>query len=314
MLTWIAPVDATIIDYVLQYKNQIDTSWKEISGIYSSAAEVLDLAPGIYDFRVKARNQLNVFSAYTTILVKEINGLTALPADIINFTITKVSGVAVGSWNLSTDLDVRIGGRIIIRQSALSSFATWNDGYILEEFNGDAVSGIMALVTGTYMIKARDSSDNYSLNMLAFVVTEGMITGFTTVGTSTQAATFTGVKTNVSLVGSVLQLTDPAVSLTGEYLFSTYMDLTTIATRRFEADITVYSFTITDLIDSRATLIDSWDMFDGATINGADVTLYAATTQTDPSVSPVWSAWTPFIVSDFTCRAIKFKLVFSRAR
>jgi hypothetical protein len=39
------------------------------------------------------------------------------------------------------------------------------DGIILEEFPGGAVQGIVALITGTYMAKAKDSTGNYSTSM-----------------------------------------------------------------------------------------------------------------------------------------------------
>jgi len=310
VVTCDAAADIYVNEYSLEFKAQADSIWTVYPLQAGRRWEVADLAADYYQARIRSFNSMSVYSAYSATTTKEIVGLTALPADITNFTLKKVSGVAVGSWDLSPDLDVRIGGRIVVRQSALTSAATWNDGYVIEEFNGDAVSGIMDLITGTYMVKARDSTGNYSTNMASFVLTEGMITGFTTVGTSTQATGFTGSKTNVSVVGSVLQLTDPSASLTGEYLFDTYMDLTTVATRRFEADVAVYSFTVTDLIDSRTSLIDDWGMFDGGEINDTDVTLYAALTNDNPAGTPTWSAWAPFFVSDFTCRAAKFKLDF----
>ena len=66
------------------------------------------------------------------------------------------------------------------------------------------------------------------------------------------------------------------------------------------------------LIDSVTELIDSLGIWDGAVVDDTDVTLYAATTNDDPAVSPVWSAWTQFFVADFTARAVKFKLDYSR--
>jgi hypothetical protein len=110
-------------------------------------------------------------------------------------------------------------------------------------------------------------------------------------------------------VGTVLRLTDPTANLTGSYAFSTYLDMTTVATRRFESDITALSYVATDLIDSMGN-IDDWASIDGDSVDGCDVTLYVATTNDDPAGSPTWSAWTPFFVADFTCRAAKFKLDF----
>ena len=311
-LSWDEPLGYPS-DYEIEYKRKTSGDWVEIPNIKGVSYEFLDIAPGDYDFRVKARNALGAVSQYTDVKSFTVYGLIAPPADFTYLNIAKVGGVALGSWNLSPDLDVRIGGRVVIRHSSLTSGATWADGYVLDEFNGDSVSGILPLVTGTYMIKARDSREsgsNYSANMLAFVATEGMLTGFTTVGTSTQASGFTGAKTDVSVAGGLLSLTDPATSLTGSYAFDTYMDLAAVATRRIEADISAFQYDDTLNVDSITGLIDTWGLIDGGAVNDCDVTLYASTTNDDPAGAPIWGPWTQFVVADFTCRALKFKLDF----
>ena len=212
--------------------------------------------------------------------------------------------------------------------SPLTAGATWQNGVIVEEFNGDAVNGQVPLMTGTYMAKALDSSGNYSANAVSFVATEGMVTGWSIVTTTTQQPAFTGTKTNTAVVGGALQLESVStidsmgtsidawgfldalggIQASGSYAFASYVDLTTVATCRFEADIAATSFDAADLIDSKTDLIDDWGPLDGGTINDCDVTLYAAITNDDPAGSPTWSAWMPFFVADFTCRAAKFKL------
>jgi hypothetical protein len=159
-----------------------------------------------------------------------------------------------------------------------------------------------------------------------------MVTGFTTVGTLSEHTAFTGSKTNVALdsalggiklagttlVDSMVTSIDSwpyvdglgGISATGSYAFSTYLDLTTSATRRFESDISALSFDTGDTVDDRLDNIDSWDSVDGDAINDCDVTLYARITNDDPAGSPVWGEWTPFFVADFTCRAAQFKLDF----
>jgi len=259
---------------------------------------------------VKGFNSLGVGSEWTSIVRKEIVGLSAPPAALTGFSVIKSGGLALARWNLSVDLDVQINGDIIIRFSPLTSGATWVDGYILDTFAGGVVQGTLPLITGTYMAKARDSTGNYSPTMIAFVATEGMVSGFTTVATSTQAPSFSGTKTNLTAVSNILRLTDPTVNLTGEYEFVTYLDMTTVETRRFEADIDVLCYVDTDLIDSRGD-VDDWASVDGVEVDTCDATLFIATTDDDPSGSPTWSPWTQFDVSDFTCRAAKFKLELS---
>lgn len=327
-VTWAASASAFAEFYQLEYKLSSVSSYTCLPITKALSVDLDDLAPDIYNFRVLAINTFGVKSDYSPVTTKQLVGLTAPPDDVAGFSVIKSAGVGQAQWTLHADLDVRQGGAIVVRHSPLTSGAGWNDGYVVEEFSGLAVAGAVPLITGTYMAKARDSTGHYSTNMVSFVATEGLVTGYTTVATSTQHPTFTGAKTNTAVVDSALQLDSASlidamvtsiddwpyidsiggVSGTGSYDFDTYVDLGSSTTRRFEADIATLSFDTGDFIDARTDLIDSWGLFDGSVIDDCDVTLYAATTDDDPSGAPTWSAWTPFFVADFTCRAAKFKL------
>lgn len=309
-VSWVASSDVFVMDYLAEYRLAAG-DWVKLPPTSGPLVTLDDLAPGLYEFRVRARNTIGVVSGYSGTRSKEILGLTAAPADVTGFTVIKSAGFGLAQWTLHPDLDVRIGGRIVIRHAPATSGAAWSDGVIVEEFNGDAINGIVPLMTGTYMAKAKDSTGNWSEAMVSFVATEGTVTGWTTVATSTQHAAFTGSKTNTVVSGSVLQIDTLGVDATGSYAFSAALDMTTVATRRFEADISAVSFLATDLIDSRTANIDTWSSIDGIEVNDCDVTLYAAITDDDPAGTPTWSAWMPFFVADFTCRAAKFKLDFS---
>lgn len=309
IVSWGASSDGFADNYQLEYKPATQADFLVMTGIRGLSAELTDLAPGYYDFRVQAFNSLGVPSEYSNEVRVEIVGLSAPPSVVSGFSVVASNGFALASWALSPDLDVQINGSIVIRHSSKTSGAVWEDGIILETFPGGAIQGIVPLVTGTYMAKAIDSTGNYSTSMTSFVATEGMVTGFTTVATSTQASGFTGTKTNVSLAGTVLRLTDPTVNLTGTYEFDAPVDMTTVKTRRLEADITALSYVATDLIDSMGD-VDSWTSIDGDSVDGCDVTLYVAVTNDDPAGSPTWGGWMPFHVADVTCRAAKFKLDF----
>ena len=328
LVSYAAAADAFVSSYEAQYRAQGATDWLALSPVSLLAASKDDLAPGFYEFRVRAINSIGVSSDWSATTTKELLGLTAAPANVAGFSVIKSAGVGIAQFSLHDDLDVRIGGRIVVRWSPLTTGAVWNDSIIFEEFNGDAVSGIVPLKTGTYMAKAKDSTGHYSATAASFVATEGLVTGFTTVGTLTEHTAFTGTKTNTAVVSSGLQLDSAStidsmvtsidswpfidsiggVSGTGSYAFSTYLDLTTVATRRFEASIAATQFDTGDLIDSRTDLIDDWVDIDGSTIEDCDATLYIRTTDDNPAGTPTYGAWTPFFVGDFTCRATQFKL------
>jgi hypothetical protein len=327
-VSWSAAADAFVSSYEAQFKPQAAADWLSLAPMSLTSAQAEDLAPGFYNFRVRAINSIGVRSDWSDTTTKELLGLTAPPADVSGFSIIKSAGVGIAQFSLHGDLDVRIGGRIVVRWSPLTTGATWNDSIIFEEFNGDAVSGMIPLRTGTYMSKARDSTGVYSTSAVSFVATEGLVTGFTTVGTLTEHTAFTGAKTNTAVVSSGLQLDGTTlidsmvtsidawpfidslggVSGTGSYAFTTHLDLSTVATRRFESTVAATQFDTGDLIDARTDLIDDWIDIDGATIEDCDATLYVRTTDDNPAGSPTWGAWTPFFVGDFTCRAAQFKL------
>lgn len=319
--------------YAIAYRASIG-NWVTLPESISQTVDLDGLDAGRYTFSVQQINALGVRSQAAT-LTTSVYGKTAQPADVEGFTVIQSSGFALAQWDLAVDLDVRVGGFIVIRHSPLTSGASWNDGIILESFPGGLVQGLCPLITGTYMAKALDSSGNYSAAEASFVATEGMITGFSTVGTLTEAPTFSGSKTDLEVRSSKLTLAGGTLwdsvagnidsvagncddigggnqATSGSYAFSATLDLTTVAVRRFEADISALSVDNGNLWDSHTDEIDSVDgLFDGAVVNDCDVTLYAAMTDDNPAGTPVWTDWAPFMVSDFSGRAAKFRLDFA---
>lgn len=326
-LSWTAVDDAFVLDYLPEYRIAGGT-WVALPPVIGTSIELLDVAPGTYEARLRARNALGVTSNYSPTRTKEIVGLTAPPPTPANFSLFASGGVYMAQWDRCTDLDVRIGGRVVIRHSSLTSGATWNNGIIVQEFNGDAVTGLVPLMAGSYMAKFVDSSDNWSTVEAVFVPSEALLTGYSTVATSTQHPTFSGTKTNTIASGGELSLAGTAniddmtdsiddwieidyiggVELTGSYAFDATMDCTTVASRRVETAITAELFALGDLIDARVTNIDAWSDIDGTAVNDADATMYIRTTPDDPAGSPTWSAWLPFFVGDFDFRAAQFRL------
>lgn len=314
--------------YRVSYRSAL-TNWIALPETPSQTIEIDGLTPDTYTFNVVQVNAIGIAGPVNSLL-QAIYGKTTAPADITGLSVIASSGLALVNWTLHPDLDVKVGGLIEIRHEAVSSGAVWNNGVLLKSFDGNSVSGVVPLVTGTYMAKAIDSTGNYSGSAATFVVTEGMVTGFTTVGTQTEAPTFGGTKVNCTVAGSTLRLsggtlwdslsgnvdTFPDIdSAGGQATAGTYtfgpLDLTTVAVRRFEADIAMSAFDNSDNWDARLGLIDDWDgLVDGGNvaINDASVVLNARLTDDNPAGSPTWSVYRPFHVADFNCRAAQFRL------
>ena len=314
--------------YIFEYKPASSSTWTVLPSTSNFKIIVDDLAPGQYNFRVKAENAyFSTVSDYSGTAIKEILGLTAKPADITNFNVIALSGRALASWNLTGDLDVKIGGRVVIKHTPETSLGSWESSIILEEFNGDAVNGNLPLLTGTYFAKFKDSSGNYSNTAASFLATEALVTGYNTTDTITEHPTFAGTKTNLAAVDNVLKLVGAVniddkldniddwseidtigglVSL-GTYLFNSGMDFGSVVQRKVDVNIQTLSYDSADTVDIWDDF-DAVDSIDGGVINSTDATLYYRATNDNPSGSPTWGDWTQFIVADVNCRALQFKL------
>jgi hypothetical protein len=334
-VSWNVSGDGQAIGHQLEYRLAGAAGWTVRALVRGLTDVVEDLAPGLYEFRVKSLSALGVSSPYSPTAARQIVGLTAPPTTPTGFSVIKSAGFGLAQWSRSPDLDVQINGKAVVRHSPLLVGADWEDGIIVEQFPGGDVQGLVPLMTGTYMLKVQDSSDNWSSGFASYVATEGMVTGFSTVGTVTEHTAFAGAKTNVAFdagyggikldgvttIDSMVTSIDSwpfidslgGISATGSYAFAGTLDLSTVATRRFEADIQALSFDTGDTIDNRLDNIDTWDSIDGAAVNSCDVTLYGRFTDDNPAGSPVWGPWTPFFVADFTARAAQFKLDFVSA-
>lgn len=309
-VSWAASADATVRVYDLEYKriDEDETLWHVVSSLHTLSHTIDDIEQSYYDFRVKGYNELGVGTVYTAVKRQQLLGLGAIPADVTGFTLLPVNGFAVAQWTLHPDLDVRIGGDIVVKHTSKTSSVAWEDGKVVACVGGaEIMAGFIPLKSGTYMIKARDSGKRWSDGFASFPATEGLLTGFTTVNTSTQAVGFTGAKTNVTLASDKISITNTSTSLIGTYEFDTYEDMTTVKTRRFELDVNQLAFNQNNLLDDLG-LIDTWPNIDGSKVDGCNVIGYIAITDDDPSGSPTWSAWMPFDVAEFTCRAAKFKV------
>jgi predicted phage tail protein len=311
------------VRYELTYRRNGE-NWTTLPSEFCSVD--IDAPAGTYEFSLFAFNSMGRRSLPRNLTV-ELYGLIANPADLTGLAVIAIAGRAHATWILSADLDVRVGGRIVVRHSPLIAGANWENGIVLDDFNGDAVNGVLPLMTGTYMVKAKDSSQNYSQNISSFIATESQLTGFTTIATSTQNPDFLGAKTGlysssgtlslsgVTPIDSLLTNVDTwgfidslgGVSPTGSYEFDTYMDFGAVTTVRLNGTIEALAFDSGDLIDDRG-LVDGWGAADGGVINDTDAELFYSITQTDPAGSPTWGPFTSFMTADVTCRAARFRL------
>lgn len=309
LVSWSPVVGAT--SYQVSYKLG-DGNFINVPETASNSVEIRDVEDGDYTFRVVAINPVGKRSSAAekqqTILAQ-----AAPPANVQNFSVIPVAGMAYLSWDKSVDLDVLVGGTVRIRWTPKTIEQDWNDAVdILPAMSGNQRNAQAPLLAGTYMAKFVDALGNPSRQAALVVTTIADSINYNVVETITEHPTFAGTKTNCVVNGLTGEL--EIVTVGGEvqpsatYLFGNSVDLGATYTSRLSAYIEARGFSTSDLIDSRLDLIDSWEDFDGASIETVTGLLYVRSTNDNPAGSPTWTEWKPFFVGEYTARAYQFKL------
>lgn len=330
LLSWSASSDAFVELYQAEYRLVGATDWIVIKRDPLTTAEVLDMAPGVYDFRVKAVTGLRVSSAYATTR-REIYGLGDVPATPTIRGLQKFGGQAYITLDLHPDLDVRIGGRLFVRHSESLSVAEWSESFTVGSSNGYPGASqhlILPLKPGSYLVRAVDSSGIQSASWASISSDGADIRAFADVDTIQEDDEFAGSHDGTVSVDGVLKLAgaglfddipdfDEVASLddyggvvdAGTYYFAAGLDLGIKSKVRLTTLLIGIVSNVNDLFDSRTDNIDDWVDFDGDDGgSSADAWVEARTTDDDPATSPaVWSAWNRVDATEVDCRGVEFR-------
>ena len=318
-----ASLDQHVNRYVFEYKLSSDSEWETIDHVHRIAdngetchQSIYDVAPGTYDFRIAAINQIGVRSVYSTLSNKEILGLTVAPSDLTGLTLQKLGGIALLKWTRATELDVLLGGRVLTRFSADPS-PTWENAMSIGDANGvtgDSVFALLPLLAGTYMLKFEDSTGHQSADATS-VYSDGALWIINTVtSTITESPTWAGSFSTTVKDGSTLKLTvysGDQVASSGSYAFANQMDLGTKQRVRLVVSMLASVVNIADTIDVRSGNIDDWLDFDGTGGGGSgDAYVEVRSTDDAPTGSPSasWSAWNRLDASEQYARAFEFRV------
>jgi len=131
-----------------------------------------------------------IYSPYAT-LAAEVYGKLYAPNDVTNFNMVAQGDKAYLSWTPVSDLDVLTGGSYWIRHTSKTSGVTWAGSTdITKTVPGNTDNYLAPLLTGSYLIKALDSSGNESENTAFVKSNTADILALNVVYTSTQSPTF----------------------------------------------------------------------------------------------------------------------------
>lgn len=298
--------------------------------------EIMDTLPGIYEIEVYSVGANLRSSVQPAFLTQQIFGKTAPPDDVqdVSFVpIDQLSGIL--AWQRATDLDVLLGGKVLIRHSAKLSGATWeNSQQIVAAAAGSQTQKQVPLLEGTYLLKFEDDTGNRSETaalitsdlpepqprLLIETIREDQIYYLTvdemgtwdSLGTidDIAATLFAGVKTNMQYDAGLdgLIVSDTTLGM-GEYAFARTLDMGGVFDVNLHRYFDTRAYLPNSLWDSQAALLDSWTDIDGAAPDQVNAALYVRSTAGDPAGTPTYSEWSELSTGLLRGRGFQFKVV-----
>ncbi len=276
-----------------------DANWNEFA-TFANDYEILNTTDGKYEFEIFGQSAGFKNSPIAELTFNAL-GKTAPPVSIASLNIKTIDQhTAELSWPQATDLDVRIGGTVEIRHTPLlGTDASWGKGQdIVPAVNGSSTRKMVPLKEGTYLIRAKDSSGNYSpAASIPKVVVDLPAPQDTEVAqTFNEHTAFNGTKTNVfvneaesGLMFSSTQNWDDITSVdevanidffgdlntSGSYEFEELLDLGGVYDAELLSILQIRAFQPNDTIDQRTENIDDWNDIDADDLSDTDVQVFA---------------------------------------
>lgn len=327
-ITCAAAPDIFVGEYQFEWKVAGAAAWTILGRSSMPSIVVADVAPGVYDVRAKAINTIGVSGAYAQRSGVEILGLAAPPAAITGLTLQAVGGLAILTWTLHPDLDVRIGGKIRIRHGQTG--ATWETSTSIgEAVTGNTTVAVLPLKGGTYLVRAEDSGGILSASYASINTKQATALAWSPLTGVQDDDEFSGTHSNTFVDGGQLMLSGAGslddiadfdslasldyyggVATSGTYGFAAGIDLGSVQSVRLTGLLITQAENVVDYLDSRND-IDSWADFDGTLGAPVDAWIEVRETDDDPAGTPTWSAWNRLDAAEFSARAfdLRCKLV-----
>ena len=324
------------VEFEAQYKRSSQTNYVSVGKQKNGLFEVIGLADDNYDVRARAFNAFGAAGPFTTTEGQQLSAFASPPDNVTNFT-GNVTGNALNlSWTPVSNLDL---SHYKVRYSPSTSGASYQNSIdLVDKISRPGNTAVVPAKTGTYFIKAVDKIGGVSASASSFVVLvePNNVENFNAIQTITEHPTFSGTRSNTVVMeddtGDYLALDttddfdsgagnfDDALGLfdgfsgtvaSGTYDFATTVDFGEVYTSRVTPTFSVDFLDYANDFDSASGNFDDRDgNFDGdaTQFDKTSATFLLRHTNDDPSGSPTYTSYQPFIVSDITARAIQFRV------
>jgi|LULO01.1.fsa_nt_gb hypothetical protein len=325
------------VEFEAQYKRTSDTNYISVGKQRNGLFEVTGLGDDQYDVRARAFNSFGAAGPFTTTAGRQLTAFATPPDNVTNFT-GNVTGNSLNlSWTPVSNADL---SHYKVRFSSETSGASYQNAVdIVDKVARPANTAVVPAKTGTYFLKAVDKIGGVSATAASFVVLvdPNNVENFNAIQTIQEDPVFAGTRSNVVVLedseGDYLALDtvdqfdsaagnfDDALGLfdgfsgtvsSGTYDFNTTVDFGEVYTSRIYPKFKVDYLDYVNDFDSATGLFDArLGDFDGdpAQFDVTSARFELRHTNDDPSGSPTYTAYQPFIVADITARAMQFRCI-----
>jgi hypothetical protein len=324
--------------------------WRPLNGNWTSNTqtrldyEILDTSAGVYEVEVYSLSPGLVQSVQPASLTINALGKTAPPESVTGLSLIPIDEAsAILSWTRTPELDVLLGGKVLIRHNVAMVGALWEESQeIVAAAAGSQTQKQVPLLEGTYLVKFEDDGGRRSLVATAIVVdlpTPQPRLLVQTYAEDLESPPFNGNYTDMFYASGVPELggasgillsagldvdamaTDNnwdglasidsvgGVLSTGEYEFGSTYSFPGVFDCNIRRRLVTFPYIPGDFWDDKTDLIDTWDLIDGTGGDRVNALTYVRATQDDPSGTPVWGEWREFSNAIVRGRGFQFKTI-----
>jgi len=301
-------------EYRIRWREEFG-NWTEVRK-YGPLYEIEDVTTGNYQVEVYAISSTQVISSAPAEMMFSVTGVGAPPANVTGVSLVPINeSSAIIQWNIATDLDVLIGGEVLIRhdprQLPTAEWATSNA--IVQAAAGNQTQKQVPLLEGTYFIAFRDQSGVRSVTPVgipAVLPTPQPRLVVKTWAEEDESPKFNGTDTNLGYdAGYDGLFLDPSVDLEGEYIYEDALDLGQVYDINVQRRVVSGAVSFGTLFDSVSGLFDDQPGdFDGGDLDQVNAVTYVRVTDDNPASSPTWGDWNEYANAIVRGRGIQLKV------
>jgi predicted phage tail protein len=349
-------------EYRIRWREEF-SNWTEIK-VYGPLYEIEDVVNANYQVEVYAISASQVISSAPAELSVAVLGVGEPPANVTGVSLVPINeSTAIIQWDLATDLDVLVGGEVLLRhdprQLPTAEWATSNA--IVQAAAGSQTQKQVPLLEGTYFIAFRDQSGNRSVTPVAISAVLPTPQPRLMVKTWVEDPGFAGKGENLNIeIPTALMLLEnsdgypsstlllengdtfieeslnaytglfmnPAVALTGEYLYEEELDLGQVYDVNIRRRVISGAVTFGTLFDDVPGLFDDQPGdFDGDDLDQVNAVTYVSVANDEISdnilledgddllledgfllLAEAWGPWNEYANAIVRARGIRLKV------